>query len=105
MICVCVVYNREECTDVHAVAEGQHISTFSVHRVKGYAHTHTNIFCSIVIVCVFSAGQKEHDLKLTRSSVSSRYAAVIFLQLLQSEILHNILYVYIHVCVILYAVH
>ncbi|CAI8032881.1 Protein virilizer homolog [Geodia barretti] len=34
-----------------------------------------------------SRGQKEHDSKLTRSSVSSRYAAVIFLQLLQSPVL------------------
>ena len=32
-----------------------------------------------------NVGQKEHDMKLTRSCVSSRYAAVILLQLLQSK--------------------
>ena len=38
-----------------------------------------------LVYVVMATGQKEHDSKLTRSSVSSRYAAVIFLQLLQSK--------------------
>ena len=37
------------------------------------------------VVSLVLVGQKDHDTKLTRSSVSSRYAAVIFLQLLQSK--------------------
>ena len=35
---------------------------------------------------LLSSGHKEHDNKLSKSSISSRYAAVLILQVLQSKL-------------------
>ena len=48
-----------------------------------YICSHLSLSLSLSLL---SSGHKEHDSKLSKSSISSRYAAVLILQVLQSKL-------------------